>query len=446
MSRGRRFFVATCFLVFLAGVVEVASRLGLAVFQERTGGFAALRLGKQRVAAGEMELAAGGAEVARRLTEGISLHPFLGFVQTPRPVGREWLELHHLPINDFGFIDDKPSLQTRSTGRRIVAITGGSVAFFFGSEGQEELRRRLAALPDFADREIVFVRLALGGFKQPQQLAAIAYLLALGGEFDYVINLDGFNEVALHPVEARPIGANLSYPRAWPRLAEAMAAPDHLRALGAQAFWSDGRNRWAALLAGPLLDRSGFAALVWKAGDRWLLGRVEAARAAFLDLAEGERLGFLALGPRVGPTDEAAMFAELAALWERSSLQLARLCEENDIRYFHFLQPNQYLPGSKPLGETEREVAVDPNSLYSASVATAYPLLREAGQRLAAEGVHFTDLTQLFSRVDEAMYRDSCCHFNSAGNRRLAEAIAAQIAAGRAPEVSNQGTATSHPE
>lgn len=179
MSRGRKFFVATCFLVFLAGVVEVASRLGLALAEKQTGGFAALRLGKQRVAAGDMELAAGSAEEARRLTEGISLHPFLGFEHTPRPVGTEWLELHHLPINDFGFIDDKPSLQRRSAGRRIVAVTGGSVAFFFGSEGQEELRRHLALLPDFADREIVLVRLALGGFKQPQQLAAIAYLLAL---------------------------------------------------------------------------------------------------------------------------------------------------------------------------------------------------------------------------------------------------------------------------
>lgn len=445
VSRGRRFVVAVCFALLLGGFTEAVARLGLALTRERTGGFAALRGGKLRVAAGELELGQGSADAARRLTEGISLHPFLGYVQTPRPVGAEWLALHHLPINEFGFIDDKSSLQRRSARRRIVAITGGSVAFFFGSEGQEELRRRLALLPDFAGREVVFVRLALGGFKQPQQFATLAYLLALGGEFDYLINLDGFNEVALHPAEGRPIGANPSYPRAWPRLVEAVAAPDHLRALGAQAFWSDGRRRWAALLSGTLLDRSAFAALLWKVGDRWLIGHVEEAKAAFLALAAGERLSFSALGPQVAPTEGEAMFAALAGLWENSSLQLARLCRENGIAYLHFLQPNQYLPGSKPIGREESAVALDANSPYSASVAAGYPLLRAAGQRLTAAGVDFTDLTQLFSGVDEPVYKDSCCHLNLEGNRRLAVAVADAVAAAGKGEGSAHGTAASQP-
>ena len=441
MSRGRNLFLAACFLLAVGAAAEVAARLALALTGERTGGLAGLRSDRKGVASGQVEGAPADPGAARLLTRGISLHPFLGYVQTPRQVGPTWMARHHLPINDLGFIDDKPSLQRRSRERRIIAITGGSVAYYFGSEGTERLRERLATVPAFAGRELVFVRLALGGFKQPQQLATLTYLLALGGEFDYLINLDGFNEVALYPIEGRPIGAHPAYPRAWPRLVEAKASPDRLRALGAQSFWLERRQRWARLLSGPGLDRTAISAMIWAAGDRWLRGHVEAANAALVGPAEGERLSFSALGqardaggsPGSGnpesPASAQAMYAELAALWERSSQQLANLCRANGIEYFHFLQPNQYLPGSKPLGTLERRVAIDPDSPYAAAIAGGYPQLRAAGSRLAATGVRFADLTQLFSGVEAPLYEDSCCHLNPAGNRRLAEAIADRIAA-----------------
>lgn len=400
----------------------------------RTGGLQALSQGKKSIASGEAVGPAPGADAARLLTEGTAVHPFLGYVQTPRPVGKAWLDHHHLPINDFGFIDDKPSLQKRSAGRRIVAITGGSVAFFFGSEGVDRLRERLAPLPGFAGREIVFVRLALGGFKQPQQLAALSYLLALGGEFDLLVNLDGFNEIALYPVEGAPIGANPAYPRAWPRIIGAVGSPDRLRALGAQAFWAESRHRWAEFASGPVLDRSALAALLWKVGDRWLIGHVERAKSDFRNLHASGKLSFSVVGPPVALAAGEETLAALSAIWEGSSLQLARLCRANGIAYYHFLQPNQYLPGSKPLGAEERELAIDDGSPYAASVVAGYPLLRAAGKRLTAEGVHFTDLSQLFSDVDEPLYRDSCCHVNRAGNRRFADAIATAIAAAETGE------------
>lgn len=432
MSFGRKLVMAVSLLLAVGAAAEGLARLALALTGERTGDLAALRSGRKLVASGQAEGAPTGSDAARTLTRGISVHPFLGYVQTPRQVDPAWMERHHLPINEFGFIDDKPSVQRRSPQRRIIAITGGSVAFYFGSEGTTHLRERLAASPAFAGRELVFVRLALGGFKQPQQLATLAYLLALGGEFDYVINLDGFNEIALYPIEGRPIGAHPAYPRSWPRLVAANAAPDRLRALGVQSFWRERRQRWATLLSGPKLDRSAISAMIWAAGDRWLHAQVEAASTALSSPAIGERLGFSALGKAADSGDFAsdrAMYAELAVLWERSSQQLANLCRANGIEYFHFLQPNQYLPGSKPLGAQERSVAIDPGSPYAAAIGGGYPHLRAAGSRLAAAGVRFTDLTQLFSGVEEPLYEDNCCHLNPEGNRRLADAIADRIAA-----------------
>ncbi len=354
------------------------------------------------------------------------------------------MRLHHLPINELGFIDDKSPLQQRAADHRIVAITGGSVAFFLGAEGVERLRERLARLPGFAGREIVFVRLALGGFKEPQQLATLAYLLALGAKIDVLINLDGFNEVALYPAEGAPIAAQPAYPRGWPYLIEAAASQERLHAVGAWAFWSGQRSRWATLIGGPVLERSAFAMLTWEAGDRWLSGKADAAEAKVRSLMKSEKLSFSAIGLKTKFGSRGEMFAALAALWERSSLQLARLCKANGIEYLHFLQPNQYLEGSKPLGKEERKIAIDPNLSFAASIAAGYPLLIEAGTRLDAAGVDFTDLTQLFSRVDAPIYEDSCCNLNEEGNRRLADAIADWIAAAPPLPERAQPTAAFH--
>ncbi len=446
MSRMKRFVFGGCLLLLLALAAELTARLGLALVRNRTGGLPALLAGKHRVASDPSEVGLSDANAAARLSEGISLHPFIGFVQTPRPVGAEWMDLHHLPINDFGFIDDKPTVQKRSPGRRIVGITGGSVAFFFGSEGQESLRRELSALPGFAGREIVFVRIALGGFKEPQQLGALAYILAMGGEFDYLINIDGFNEVALHPVEGRPFGANPSYPRSWPHLVSAGVDPARLKALGAQAFWASARQRWAQQMSSAVVDYSGFSALLWKAGDRWLLGRLQAAKSNFLTETGSSEFGFSALGPRTELTNDAEMFQFLADLWANSSTQLARLCKANQIAYYHFLQPNQYLPGSKSLGEIERAIAIDVNSPYSKSVEAGFPLLRAAGEELVKRGENFFDLTQIFVGSDEIVYRDSCCHLNLEGNRRLAKAVATALSSAPRSSGSVQGTTASQSE
>ena len=53
---------------------------------------------------------------------------------------------------------------------------------------------------------------SLGGYKQPQQLLTLAYYISLGAEFDTVINIDGFNEVALPPIHNIPKNIYPFYP------------------------------------------------------------------------------------------------------------------------------------------------------------------------------------------------------------------------------------------
>src|SRR4029077_7481954 len=65
-------------------------------------------------------------------------------------------------------------------------------------------------------------------------------------------------------------------------------------------------------------------------------------------------------GPPITFPDDDTMYREFTEVWGRSSLQRAILCRALGITYVHFLQPNQYLPGSKTLTEEELKDDYDP--------------------------------------------------------------------------------------
>ena len=116
-------------------------------------------------------------------------------------------------------------------------------------------------------------------------------------------------------------------------------------------------------------------------------------------------------------------------IWANASSALSGLCRGKGIRYYHFLQPNQYVPGSKPMGDDEKRVAFNADHPYRRAVETGYPLLIQKGRDLEKEGVPYFDLTQIFAGHPEALYNDDCCHFNQAGIDLMSQSIAAAILA-----------------
>jgi hypothetical protein len=133
-------------------------------------------------------------------------------------------------------------------------------------------------------------------------------------------------------------------------------------------------------------------------------------------------------GPSQDFPDDAAYYEHCASVWRTASWQLHQLCAANGIRYFHFLQPNQYVPGSKPIVDP-KELKFGHNAGHAGRVPVerGYPLLIREGAWLAAQGVHFHDLTGLFIDHPELIYADLCCHYNQHGNELLAERIAELI-------------------
>ena len=111
---------------------------------------------------------------------------------------------------------------------------------------------------DAGGQRASFAKVTLQKYMQPQQLAAVQQVLMLGGQFDCVINLDGFNDIALASREHEATGLHPFYPRRWPRrvselpnveaqrlIQEAIGIPISLRcsgssvsrSLGPTCFW-----------------------------------------------------------------------------------------------------------------------------------------------------------------------------------------------------------------
>lgn len=355
----------------------------------------------------------------------IVVHPYLGYVRNASETGAAADRLGALPVSEFGFEDDKVPLLRRSEDRLIVGFFGGSVANRFSAgTGGQALREHLQAL--VPDREVVLVHVALDGYKQPQQLMALTYLLALGGEFDAVVNLDGFNEVALAQTRNVDLGVSHAFPRDWSLLVEEL--PDNLStaAVGEIVWLRQRRGAWARRFEDGLAGCSATAQLVWLVRDRAMARDIDGHLHAYSVQQTGDPWS-----PTKGPRDhhvDGELPVELVDLWTRSSFLMDKVCRENGIVYLHFLQPNQYVAGVNVVGPRSGAAAIHTDHPLRSAAEAGYPLLIRAGVELARGGVEFEDLTGVFTEVEEQVYCDSCCHLNDLGNGAIEARIFAALA------------------
>lgn len=354
----------------------------------------------------------------------MSLHPYLGYVflpheerATPGPAA--------IAISSDGFLDPQPAVRHRASGKLIVGVTGGSVAGQLGTWHAQHLEDALRAHPQFRNVELDFVWLGMPGYHQPQQVFQLSYVLAQGGEFDVLINLDGFNEVAVPAALNAPQGAHPLFPMNWSMVALDVPDTRVRRSVGAVDYLTRERYDRAARFQASFWSYSPLAKHLRSLDDRKLERRITEYALEVREIVPDE-IPWFVRGP-AGDTAMEALVPECVRVWEQCSRQMQAICTANGVRYLHVLQPNQYDPGSKPLSRGERDSAFDAEGPYKPVVELGYPLLREAGARLREDGIAFHDLSGIFAGNHETLYVDSCCHFNGEGNRIMAEAIAEAV-------------------
>ena len=363
------------------------------------------------------------------------IHPYLGYVIDPS-------ETHG--YSEHGFFGEKTPFTSTNDDDLVIGIFGGSFAEQTIKHGIGFLVDEIRKKPRYSEREIIVETIALGGYKQPQQLLALTYFLSLGARFDIVINIDGFNEVALAPAENAGLVFPF-YPRGWPARVGAVVDPFTLRAFGKIVTVEDRIQRRAKLFDTFPLRYSVTANVIWYF-TQIRLDRKRNETALWLEkyaISRQSDFGYVATGPSSMSPDESGLFLSLVEVWRRSSLQMHKLCNENDMQYFHFLQPNQYVPGSKPMKAEEKRIAFHKNHPYRRGVLNGYDLLRQEGGTLQASGVRFFDLTMIFATNENPLYSDACCHLTTEGYAVVAREIGAAIA-GSLDEPESTISARSH--
>jgi len=365
-------------------------------------------------------------ELENRQSVVLSVHPYVGYTEAPPtayggdPNGRP----RDYPVNPFGYADQISPIQVRTPGKLIVGVMGGSVAWSFHMHGTSRLKTALQKEPEFAGKDLVFVNLAVSGYKQPQQLMTLNYMLALGAEFDVIINIDGFNEAVLYEAENEAHHDFPAFPRSWharvatsgPRVAKYVGRLEHQVEIRKDLARDYSTTPWRY---SPLCN------ILW-----WIFDtRAEIRMNQLQDEYRKDKSStpnYIVEGPGWTFATREELYRHLVSLWKNCSIQLNKICVSNTIRYYHFLQPNLVLSGSKPLTKSEQFMAEHRDEMYRPGITYGYPLMIQAGSDLKAKGERFTDLTRMFDGHKEAIYSD-ICHFFQAGNDVLADRVAEAI-------------------
>lgn len=369
------------------------------------------------------QLSTGAEEAETGELANLRFHPYFGFFSYPE------LGNNH----NFYFSGDYPYAR-RHDNEYIVGVFGGSVAVNFVFEGNDlegktRLIEDLKQHPFFRDKEITILPFCVGGYKQPQQLLVLNYYLAIGQELDMVINIDGFNEVALSNANNER-GIDIAMPNEAAILPminlvdQKTLTSDKLQSLARidrykQRLHSVTERMQEADLASTYFVLKQFYKILYSSYTHELT--------TFQQLEDNPSSESLIFVYTAEPLDDSILFDRIAEQWANCSVLMSQLLRSRGIPYFHFLQPNQYY-SEKVFSDEEVEIALNENPhVYTTGVRKGYPALIGKSEFLEQNGVNFFSAVPIFDTELRTLYIDDCCHFNQLGNEILADFIASSI-------------------
>ena len=369
-----------------------------------------------------------------RLDESIveRLHPFFGYVLKQGAFTNEKLKLK---VNKHGFFSlyEYPFIKTNKK-QFIVGVFGGSVANNFAVDEykNQRLSEKLRSYPEFSDREIVVLNFGNGGYKQPQQLLILNYFLALGQELDLVINIDGFNEVALSNLNNKAqieLGMpSVQHIQPLTNLASNVS-PEVMSAI---VQINDNKKQLKAGIDKLQTCQLALCHAVTSLRVKQLVNNYQQAIVKYdaevkKSNADTANSGIVYVPKADSVLPDRAAFDKIASLWYESSIGMNQILSSRKIKYFHFIQPNQYYPTKRVFTAKEKEIAINKESPYIEGVKKGYPVLLSKVDDLQKARVNVFSAVNILDNTKETVYKDACCHYNSVGEEVLANYISSSI-------------------
>ncbi len=331
--------------------------------------------------------------------------------------------------NNFGFASPHAYPFARTGDDQfVVGIFGGSVAAWFCQVGVSRLEAGLKQNAFFSKRELVPLCFSHEGYKQPQQLLTLVYFLSIGQTFDLVINIDGFNEVALSRLNDQR-GWDISMPSVMHLdplinlVNQSTLTPDKLDSLAEIR-----RDKQHLNALAERLNRNRFASIDFVLGRYHAIVeqryREELVRFSQLPSNPPEQ-SVIHVAPRVNDRRGAIVYEDIAREWSTSSRLMQQLLAARGVPYVHVLQPNQYY-STRTFSPAEAQVAFNAGSPFKEGAARGYPFLEMALQS-GGGAPDVLNAVHIFDDEHAAVYIDDCCHYTLVGNQRLADFIAKAI-------------------
>ena len=364
------------------------------------------------------------------------LHPFFGYVLKQGSFANEELGIR---VNNYGLVSmyDYPFVKSNKN-QFIIGVFGGSVANDFavnsisnGSIGDQGFIQNLKQIPQLKEKEIIILCFASGGYKQPQQLLMLNYFISIGQEFDLVINIDGFNEVALsHQNNQKRI--DLSLPSIQHILPLTQLASDDLSVMAAIVQISELKNNLSTgikkLESCKLAFCHGWRSLQVKGLlNRYQTEIIKYDEQIARNSSKIDRSNSLVYLNKMSEVlEDKVAFEKVAKNWYESSLTMSQILADRNILYFHFVQPNQYHPTERIYSPEEKIFIIEDHS-YAVGVRKGYPVLLSKINSLQEAKVNIFNTVNIFDEEKEIVYRDACCHYNMVGQTILERYVANSI-------------------
>ena len=267
-----------------------------------------------------------------------------------------------------------------------VLVVGGSVASHLSKGGTGVRNHLFSELLNkkFKSNRFVVYNAAFPGGKQPQQYFRYLYLELVGFKPDIVVNLDGFNEIALPLAENSILGNPAIFPRSYSRQMHATAADR------------------SCVKTSNFLTKNFFALPI----AEWI-GAIYVQKCFLSIVGTPHDIPWWSSGMGYKSSEQ---IKQSVLIWEQSSKNLNQKLTTLGIDYIHALQPNQYVENSKIYSDEEKSNFID-YKFYSDPIKQNY--LKLSGRNLNVK--YFIDQRFLFEKNSQTMYADNCCHFNELG-------------------------------
>ncbi len=361
------------------------------------------------------------------------LHPFFGYVMKQGAFSNK---KYNLKVNKSGFYTPlQYPFYKSSKNQFIIGIFGGSVANNLAVDEYEStmLSRKLKTYPEFANKEIVVLNFANGGYKQPQQLLVLNYFLAVGQEFDMVVNIDGFNEVALSNVNNKS-KLDLGMPSVQHVQALTDLANDNLspEAMAAIVKINETKKQLRTTIAQLKNCRLAFCNAIISIQVRLLLKDYQQEILKYdkqvkESKTDPKNSGTVYIPKSDTVLDDTDAFSKMVSMWYDSSVMMNQILSSRKIPYFHFIQPNQYYQTKRIFTQKEKEFAISKDSPYMEGVTKGYPLLLSKVDDLQKARINIFNGVNILDNTKETVYKDSCCHYNLVGQEVFANYISSSI-------------------